>query len=97
MVALVLSPFLPEYGKMEAMLKCEAGSGWGEESSPLLLLLPGLEPSACTLISSSYRGLKGRAIVSCPRTAVSTWRKQANIRQQNQAAECFRREKYSPL
>lgn len=27
MVELVLSPFLPEYGKMEAMLKCEARSG----------------------------------------------------------------------
>lgn len=29
MVELVLSPFLPEYGKMEAMLKCEARSGGG--------------------------------------------------------------------
>lgn len=94
MVELVLSQFLPEDGKMEAKLKREGLKG--EKSSPLLLLLPGLEPSACTLIISSYWGLKGRSIVSCPRTAVNTWRKQAKVRQQSQAAECFRREKYIP-
>lgn len=93
----MLSQFLPEDGKTEAKLKRE--DRVKGRSRPLYycyFLDSSHQPAPSS--SSSYQGLKGRSIVSCPRTAVTTWRKQAKVRQQSQANECFRREKvYSSL
>ena len=70
MVELVLSQVPMWYRETEAIFKCEAAWGGGVISSIVCFflgtvhILDSSHQSACTLISSSYCGLKGRAIVS---------------------------------